>query len=455
MQFFPYQFPYLGNGMVIGLNAVIHVLISHGVAIGAFAMVVFGEMRFGALRRSGAPYPGWSGFNASLLRFTVLVVTVVGAVTGAGIWFTTMTLAPGGIAQMLRIFFWAWLFEYFTFLGEIVLLIVIYLGWERLIAARGGTALKRLGIAYVAMAVLSAVTITAILGFMLTPGGWLHQRGFWRAALNASFLPQLVCRLSFSFVIGSLIALAAAAWRGGDSFRREAASFYGMFLAVSVPVFAAGLYAYRAVVPAAFAGQIRFAVLSSHFSRYPSLWSGLNAIFFIVLAACAAAAVLKRTRAVGLMIVPAMVSVIALVVQFERIREFIRGPYLMPGHMYVNQILLEEEPVLKSGGILAHSPWYGAVYPHGRTAQGAYLFGRSCTMCHTVGGLNDIRARLRGRTADGIYVITGHTHELAPFMPPFSGTGEERRLLADYLFEVLEGRVAFASPARSLTEEAP
>ena len=43
MQFPVYQVPYAGNGMVIGINAIIHVLVSHGVAIGAFAVVVLAD----------------------------------------------------------------------------------------------------------------------------------------------------------------------------------------------------------------------------------------------------------------------------------------------------------------------------------------------------------------------------------------------------------------------------
>ena len=451
---FPFfQVPYLGNGMVIGTNAVIHVLISHGFAIGAFALFIIGEMHFGVLGQRNTACEGWNTFSRSFLGFLVFTITLIGAVTGAGIWFTTMTLAPRALSHMLRIFFWAWFFEYFTFFGEIVVLFIIYFKWDNYLNYKPRL-LKKLGVAYIAFALVSAVSISAILGFMLTPGDWISHHGFWRAVLNPSFLPQLAARLSFSFILGSLIIIAFVFLRAADSFRREAIGFYGQFLIASILTFLIALLIYYIVIPMAFVSHIRFSVLTSHFSRYPAIFSIGNVILFLILIVCAVFALRKRERGVKMVIIPSLFAIILLVAQFERIREFVRGPYILPGYMYSNDILLEEEPVMRTNGILGSSPWYHSVYPQDSYGKGAYLFARSCMSCHTLGGINDIRDRFADRTADGIYVIIGHTHEMVPFMPPFSGNEEEQKLMADYLYNVINDRIHVKSLSRSIAGDA-
>ncbi|MGA2090155.1 MAG: cytochrome C, partial [Endomicrobiales bacterium] len=167
MIFPPYNVPYIGNGMIIGCNAVLHVLISHGIAIGSFALIALGELNFGALSTGTAPYPEWTDFRRDFIKFAVFSITIVGAVTGTGIWFTTMALAPRAISTMLRIFFWAWFFEYGVFLAEIVSLIVLFYTWDMLLEKNRGL-LKKMLAGYVVLSCTSAIAITGNLGFMLT-----------------------------------------------------------------------------------------------------------------------------------------------------------------------------------------------------------------------------------------------------------------------------------------------
>lgn len=453
MNFPPYLIPYLGNGMVIGLNAVIHVLISHGIAIGAFAMMIYGESRFGGGGANAAAYPEWHAFNKGFLRFNVFTITILGATTGAGIWFTIMPLASLGQSHMIRVFFWAWFFEYFVFFAEVAILLYLYFRWDVLWAGNRPK-LVRLGALYAAMAITSGVTITAILGFMLTPGAWLRTHNFWDAVLNPSFLPQAAARMSFSFVIGSLVAASGVAFWGHESFSAKALRMFGKVLLVSTAAFAVSLVLYLHVLPRAFASHIPFAVLTSHFSRYPVLFSGGNLLLFLLLFICAFAAMSGRSSAVRASAVPALVAIILLVTQFERVREFIRGPYLMPGHMYVNSITLNEEQFVRSKGLSAVNPWYQSVYPKDDTSRGAFVFAQNCAICHSVGGLNNISDRLKGRTLDGIYVILGNVHDMVPFMPPFAGSEEERKLLADFLYRVENNELRFRSLSRLLVDTA-
>ncbi len=100
------------------------------------------------------------------------------------------------------------------------------------------------------------------------------------------------------------------------------------------------------------------------------------------------------------MLVPASVVAIVYVSEFERIREFIRGPYVMPGYMYANQVLLKEMPFFAQESVLDSSYWYAqTVEQRDVTSMGAYLFGQECAVCHTVDGINDIKSRSLGTLA--------------------------------------------------------
>ena len=43
MQFPYFQFPLFGDGLIIAIDAILHVFISHGVAIGMMTMIVLAE----------------------------------------------------------------------------------------------------------------------------------------------------------------------------------------------------------------------------------------------------------------------------------------------------------------------------------------------------------------------------------------------------------------------------
>jgi mono/diheme cytochrome c family protein len=152
-----------------------------------------------------------------------------------------------------------------------------------------------------------------------------------------------------------------------------------------------------------------------------------------------------------MLIIPALLVSMGLVSEFERIREFIRGPYLMPGYMYANEALQSETTFFNKEGILKNDVWFNASSDNQGTAdQGAYLLARNCSVCHTIGGINDIAKKVDGRTLDGIFVILGHTQEIIPFMPPFSGTEDERKTLAGFLYGISKGTIKLHDPSRFL-----
>ncbi len=436
--------PYLGNGMLIAVDAIIHVLISHGLAIGSMALIVMSE--YLGYRRSS---PAWESFAERLVKPTTIVITGVGAVTGVGIWFITSALAPRAIGSLLRVFFWPWFIEWIAFTAEVILILGYYFTWRKWT----GPAKRKhiaLGCGYVLCGLMSALLITGILGFMLTSDGWPWDKRLWSAFFNPSFFPQLFLRLGIGVFLGCLFVVSfLLLGRHEPDFRKQALPVFGVVGLVSLVVTVVVAAWYFAVVPSAFLSFAVFSVLTGHFSQHEYVFWGLNIAAVALLFLFALLALSASQRAILPVALLSIVAAVGLVAEFERIREFIRGPYLMPGYLYVNQVLLTETAYFKEHGMLKNAYWFNATATkRSLTEEGAYLFGQNCSACHTIGGLNDIRDVMRGRPPDGIYVLIGNANRMVPFMPPFSGTDAERRIMADFLYKVTQGSVLKVPPSQ-------
>ncbi len=436
MQFPPFQIPGLGNGMTIALNAVIHVFFSHGFAIGVFGMIAMTEY-LGWRRNS----PQWTAFSHDLLKFAAILITGVGAVTGVGIWFTIGTLEPRGTADMLRVFFWPWFLEWIAFTAEVSVLVIYYYTWEGW-AAKNRKRHVILAFSYMSIGAFAALTVTGILGFMLTSDGWPWQGNFWSAFFNPTFLPQLFMRIAMAYVLGTLITTAFLVFTKREvPFRGEALAFFGKVILIAglIACVSAAWYFYN--VPSAFRDFSLFAILTSNLTNLTNLFWVVNGLALVVIVSVALLALRKVHPTVRMAIIPAVLLMMGFFTEFERIREFVRGPYIMPGYMYANQVLLKERPYFNETGVLANSYWFNASQQQGPLDQGLYLFGQNCSVCHTVSGVNSIQTKVRGRSLDGIRVIVAHTHDMVPFMAPFSGTQAEQEILANFLYQLGQGKI--------------
>ncbi len=444
MQYPNFQVPYLGNGMAIPLDAVLHVLISHGVAIGVFALIVWSEYR-GYRKRSEA----WNNFAGDLLKVVIIVITSVGAITGVGIWFFIATLEPRGTGALLRIFFWPWFIEWFVFTAEVIVLLVYYFTWDRWTGPRKKRHIL-LGVGYTLLAIISGFLITGILGFMLTVDEWPWQQSYWLAFFNPSFLPQLLLRLGGAFTLGAILTLAFLLFTDREpEFRREALPLFGGVGLAALVLTAVSSWWYFAVVPSTFKAHALFSVLTSHLSQQPQIFWLVNGAAALFLVGLAGVAIGRRVSLTRVMVIPAIILAVLFFIEFERIREFIRGPYVIPGYMYANEVLLKEGPFFSQHGMLPNNYWYTQATRRPNVAnQGAYLFAENCSTCHTIGGINDIVGRVAPRTENGILVLIRHTDEMVPFMPPFSGTPQEQRILASYLFQLARGDIEAQAPSR-------
>ena len=336
MLFPSFHIPLLGDGMTIALVAVTHVLISHGLAIGMLTLIVV--LQHIGLRNND--HEIWA-LAQRMLKPVVIIVTAVGAVTGAGIWFTVSVLAPNGIGSLLRVFFWPWFFEWIAFSLEVFILLPYYFLWDRMNATHPKRHLA-LGWSYVFVAFVSAFLISGILGFMLTPDGWVQEHALWTAFFNPTFWPQLFLRVLGGLTLGGLLSTGYIlySFRLDLELRRWTARFFGGWIIVCGSLAAVAAWFYFDAIPSTYATHKVFAVMTSHFSQQPQwlLLANLLAAAFVF--GLALVAYFRRLRLAHVLIIPALLSAFLFVVQFERIREFIRGPYLIPGYMYANQISL-------------------------------------------------------------------------------------------------------------------
>ena len=327
--------PVLGDGMTIALDAVLHVLISHGLAIGAVSMVVL----FQALGASGRG-AFWTDLGRSLLGPLVVATTSIGAVTGVGIWFITGALAPAGIGSLIHLFFWPWFIEWGAFTAEVVLLLFYYYLWPRLAEERP-KALLALGLGYVGMAVLSGILISGILGFMLTPDGWPSGQRFVEAYFNPTFVPQCFLRIFGGLSMGALVALAWTAWtfKGTEDERKRALRLCGLVAIGAALVAGVAGVVYFQRVPQTYLTHWVFAVATSALSQRPEALTWINVGAGAVLLLAALAGLAGCRTASRLFAIPALILCVGLVAEFERVREFVRGPYLLPGYMQPAQDL--------------------------------------------------------------------------------------------------------------------
>ena len=67
-------------------------------------------------------------------------------------------------------------------------------------------------------------------------------------------------------------------------------------------------------------------------------------------------------------------------------------------------------------------------------ALGARVFDENCSLCH--GAEAEFPFAAKGRSADELYGLIGDLPKVKDLMPPFQGTDEERRALAEYLVTI-------------------
>jgi len=250
------------------------------------------------------------------------------------------------------------------------------------------------------------------------------------------------------------VAMVAAGWlalflaffftRRDRDLRAGAVRLISLWSLAWLPFAAAGALWYWRVIPEWMAANVPVALGTQKFAAW---YDQLLVVLAVMAATVGVAAVVgtllpKRVPRVALLVPFAMTLV--LLGSFERVREFIRKPYVIGDYMYANGLRVADYPLYKEEGVLRHATYTSVrrVTDDNGVEAGAEVFRLTCTRCHTATGINSITDRLDGLYGPGpwdrdtvkFYLLGMHTAR--PFMPPFPGTEREAGALADYLLDL-------------------
>jgi cytochrome d ubiquinol oxidase subunit I len=431
-----------GGGVLIGVIAILHVLVSH-FAVGGGIVMAVAEARL--VRR---PDPALRALLKRSSLMLILVSTVFGALSGVGIWFVIGLVQPAATSALIHTFVWGWAIEWAFFLLEVVTALAWYATWERV---RPRTHLLLI-VLYAVAAWMSLVIIQGILAFMLTPGRWLETHGFWDGFLNPTYLPGVLFRTGVCFLLaGGYMMLAAlrekdAAARG--RLVRMLAGFEVAGILLAVP----GLLTWEGVLPAEVKGL---------FLGAKPLIAGLGVTHRLLLWALLASALLALLALVLPRLVRWPQAVVALLAAFallggyERVREGARKPFVVRGYMFSNGVLVSEIEALNRNGILSKARWAAHDAAPTPLSRGRAVFRAECASCHTLDGYLSIRKRTAAADADFLTLLVTALRDDGPrwashppqkpdyaFMPPFVGTDEELSDLVTYLDSLKGTRTA-------------
>jgi cytochrome bd-type quinol oxidase subunit 1 len=434
-----WEVPRLTAGLVLALIATIHILPSH-LSTSAMWLNVYLERK--SLKEGR---PELMAFVKRFSKVILIFAYVFGSLTGVGIWFAATTAAPRGISGLIHNYVWGWATEWVFFLIEVA---GIYVYFYTIDKVDPKTHLK-LGWIFALASWTTMVIIVGILTFMLTPGRWAATGNFFDGFFNQTYWPQLVLRTTAMFSIAGAYAIAVAAGFGDAKARREIVRTASVW-AIAGLVLAGGAFVwYRASLP-----QSALAVLGTLATpglRAGMIWPPVLALaYFGVMAA-------KPSWARLTPAVLAIALIFSGIFSFERVRELVRKPFVIPGYMYSNQIIAGDVPSkgvtselakIDAVGILHYAPFVPPelreITDANRLQAGRMVALLECAACHTFDetGLRPLPPRIRALGTSSTEDVAALIDSLGsiPYMPQFAGTDAEKTALAEYLLSISKAK---------------
>lgn len=439
----------LSSGLLIAVIAVIHVFVAQ-FAVGGGFFLVMAEAR--GHREGSAAILKWVHRHT---RFFLLLTMVFGGLTGVGLWLVISLVAPGGTAMLVREFVFVWAAEWVFFLGEILALLLYAASFARCLKGQmPPRAHMALGWVYALFAFLSLFVINAIISFMLTPGDWPLTRSFWDAFFNPGFWPSLTFRFGLCLSLAGIFGLITAIRIADEEIREQLLRFCAQWICLPFVLMVLGIIWYGAALPP----ELRELMQRRSDDIRPFVRAFLDAAPVLFLAGMFLFIKLPKK------VYPpyaAMVLLLGLALagSFEWVRETARRPWLVYGCLYSNGISPADGALINEKGVFASSGWARLAAAHSpdafihnasapdadapcplptdeaaRERLGRFLYVQQCSTCHGLGAPRlDLLPRLRGRGDQGIEALLTAQGSISPYMPPFFGSKEEKRILARWL----------------------
>jgi cytochrome bd-type quinol oxidase subunit 1 len=397
--------PVIGGGLLVALVATLHVFVANFFVGGTLFLIAL-EGR------------GWTAQARAFAKTLLVVMGVVGSVTGVGLWFSILGVAPRATQELLRIFFWPLVGEYLAFVAEIVAMSVVVYGWDRVrrrpweVAAAAGSW-------------LSLAIINGLLSFMLTSGRWPESHALGDAFFNPTYWPSLVHRALGCLAVTGIGGLIFASLQPEGDIRTRLTRLASMwFLVPTLLQLVVGGW-YLVSIP----GTQNQWVLGYSITL-SMMWTGAIGLAFLLCGYVGFQGLKLGRMGLGSAALSA-IMLLTVVGMMEATREAMRRPYLIDGYMYSNQILKSEVEELNRVGILSRAT------PHEASRAGEMVFRLECRSCHTERGFVGIKYSVKGRTREELDLfLEKQIQRWHPFMPVFVGTAEEREALAAYLSEL-------------------
>jgi hypothetical protein len=446
MDFPLFHFDWLNDRFLIAVIAILHVLINHGLAVGFVPFVTWMEQK-GVSSSSADQITNheWDNLAYKLMWVAFIITTTVGAMTGVGIWFSAALVSPTSIASLIRVFYWAWFIEWLVFVTEVVLILIYFLTWKNSNKTLSSK-IRHIKLGWF-LSIFSWITmaiIVAILGFMMDPGNWNKDHSLLNGFLNPIYLPQLFFRTPTAMVVaGTFIFFLIILFTDRNTeLRVKAVKTVSTWILCWAPFSLVGAIVYYRVMPEAMTANMSTAVGSMDFAQYYNLLK-----YFIIggisLAVVISVFGLIKPKQVRLyMVVLPMFMAFGFLGIFERVREFIRKPFVIGGYLYSNLLRVEDYPLYKKDGVLKHATYTSVtdITDDNLIEAGKNVFMLTCSRCHTTQGVNSIVyvfERMYGfnkpLNEGSMKAYIPYMHEGRTYMPPFPGTDRELDALVAYI----------------------
>ena len=451
-----FEMPVIGQRMLMAINAIIHIFVSHGGAVGG--SVVLAALAIWAHKRNDmASYQ----MTFKILMVFFIITTSVGALTGIGMWIHANILSPNAIGGLIRVFFWKWFTEWIVFNFEVVLLLMWFMTWKKNAATpEGREKSNRIGIYYAISSWLTMVIITAILAFMLTPNfdgqPWVDPEVFPgkvdynNALFNPTWGPSLAFRTTSAIAFAASLAIMWTWIIGTFSSNKDdqdakprMIKFLAKIMLITVPISVVFGYWYLSLIPDAALSMIPTAMMTREFEdKFDLMYTIVIGIGVVVLLTTIIAYFAPKRMPY----IAASAMVIAFLVFWgyeERVREFIRKPYLIYNYMYSNGIRPTDVPYLNKVGILNHAVFIDEDKKLIKEDKsnlvdvGHSVFQIECRICHTDNGINGLKGLTKGWSVEALKArLNNLPGGGTPYMPPFVGTEAEKEALAHYIYSL-------------------
>lgn len=423
-----WDIPFLGNGLVVAIIAIIHILISH-LAIGGGAFLFVAEL-WSDRQPTGQRIRDWLHKYAT---YFLVYTTVFGAMTGVGIWFAIQLANPEATSLLIHQFVFAWATEWVMFLGELTTLYFYFYGWQK--NSRGLQIF--LAGAYFVIAWFSLFIINGILSFMLTPGSWqLAQPNVYHGFFNPSFAPSLILRTFVMFLLGGLFGIIVATKiKNDDEFKAKIINFSAKWVIPAAIIVPLMMLWYWSVLPANTIALVKGGAVGvaggklEIITRY--FWLAVVSGFLIVFGTLF---ISIRPQAASTAGAIALFLIAQLgIMGAEFFREMARKPYVIYNVLYSNSLWkyhIDDQNYMQAN-FLDNAHWNPQPAPLS-PQHGEWIFRLQCASCHTRNGYRSIEERTKDWTAEFGYRWFLDMHKTG-VMPPFQGTKEDRAALSSYL----------------------